>query len=223
MPERVPELGDQQVRLHHAAEADGTRAAPPDTMPGMHKSDLHHYLRAARESLVWKLDGLSEYDIRRPLTPTGTNLLGLVKHLASVELGYFGDCFGRPHGESLPWFEDGAEINADMWATPDESREQIVSLYHRAWAHADATIEELPLDAPGHVAWWPAERNPTSLHRVLVHMLAETQRHAGHADIVRELIDGAVGRHESDDLPSDDQSWWHDYRERLERAARQAG
>ncbi|MCP2364127.1 hypothetical protein HD597_011147 [Nonomuraea thailandensis] len=189
----------------------------------MHKSDLHHYLRTARESLVWKLDGLSEYDVRRPLTPTGTNLLGLVKHLASVELGYFGDTFGHPHGESLPWFEDGAEVNADMWATPGESREQIIALYHRAWAHADATIEKLPLDAPGHVAWWPADRNPTSLHRVLVHVLAETHRHAGHADIVRELIDGAVGRQESDILPSDDRAWWSDYRERLEQAARQAG
>ncbi|UBU12614.1 DinB family protein [Nonomuraea gerenzanensis] len=188
----------------------------------MHKSELHHYLKTARESLVWKLDGLSEYDVRRPLTPTGTNLLGLVKHLASVELGYFGDSFGRPHGESLPWFEEGAEANADMWATPGESREEIVSLYRRAWAHADATIEELSLDAPGHVAWWPAERNPVSLHLVLVHVLAETNRHAGHADIVRELIDGSVGRRDGDVLPSDDQGWWQDYRERLEQAARQA-
>lgn len=171
---------------------------------------------------MWKLDGLSEYDVRRPLTPTGTNLLGLVKHLASVELGYFGDSFGRPHGESLPWFEEGAEANADMWATPGESREEIVSLYRRAWAHADATIEELSLDAPGHVAWWPAERNPVSLHLVLVHVLAETNRHAGHADIVRELIDGSVGRRDGDVLPSDDQGWWQDYRERLEQAARQA-
>ncbi|GAA2209597.1 DinB family protein [Nonomuraea monospora] len=191
-------------------------------MPGMHKSDLHSYLRAARESLVWKLDGLAEYDVRRPLTPTGTNLLGLVKHLAGVELGYFGDCFDRPHGESLPWIEKAAEDNADMWATPDESREQIVALYRRAWAHADATIEELSLDAAGHVAWWPADRNPVTLHRILVHVLSETNRHAGHADIVRELIDGAVGRRSGDVLPSDEASWWEEYRGRLERAARQA-
>ncbi|WP_344479135.1 DinB family protein [Nonomuraea monospora] len=188
----------------------------------MHKSDLHSYLRAARESLVWKLDGLAEYDVRRPLTPTGTNLLGLVKHLAGVELGYFGDCFDRPHGESLPWIEKAAEDNADMWATPDESREQIVALYRRAWAHADATIEELSLDAAGHVAWWPADRNPVTLHRILVHVLSETNRHAGHADIVRELIDGAVGRRSGDVLPSDEASWWEEYRGRLERAARQA-
>ncbi|WP_262380394.1 DinB family protein [Nonomuraea sp. PA05] len=188
----------------------------------MHKSDLHFYLRTARESLVWKLDGLSEYDVRRPLTPTGTNLLGLVKHLAGVELGYFGDCFDRPHGESLPWIESAAEDNADMWATPGESREQIVGLYRRAWAHADATVEELSLDAAGHVPWWPADRNPVTLHRVLVHVLSETNRHAGHADIVRELIDGAVGRRSGDILPSDDSSWWEGYRGRVEQAARQA-
>ena len=92
---------------------------------------------------MWKLDGLTEYDIRRPMVPTGTNLLGLVKHVASVELGYFGDCFGRPYDEPLPWLEDDAEPNADMWATADESREQIVGLYRRAWAHADATIDAL--------------------------------------------------------------------------------
>ena len=67
--------------------------------------------------MLWKLDGLSEYDIRRPLTPTGTNLLGLVKHLASVELGYFGEVFGRPSDIPLPWFEENAEPNADLWAT----------------------------------------------------------------------------------------------------------
>ncbi|MGR6914236.1 DinB family protein [[Actinomadura] parvosata] len=189
----------------------------------MHKSDLHSYLKLAREGLVWKLDGLSEYDARRPLTPTGTNLLGLVKHLAGVEFGYFGDTFGRPHGESLPWIEEGAEVNADMFATPEESREEIVSLYRRAWAHADATIEELPLDAAGHVAWWPDDRNPVTLHRVIVHVLTETYRHAGHADIVRELIDGSVGRRESDVMPSDDETWWRDYRDRVEKAARQAG
>src|SRR6185437_14901793 len=136
---------------------------------------------------------VSEYDARRPLVPTGTNLLGLVKHVASVEAGYLGDTFGRPFPEPLPWLADSAEPNADMWATPEESREQIVGLYRRVWAHSDATIEALPLDAAGHVPWWPAERRQVTLHGVLVHVIAETHRHAGHADIVRELIDGTVG------------------------------
>jgi hypothetical protein len=186
------------------------------------KADLRRYLQEAREALLWKLDGLSEYDIRRPMVPTGTNLLGLVKHVASVEFGYFGDTFGRPSGEPLPWFEPGAEDNADMWATAEESRGQIIGLYHRAWAHSDATIGELPLDAIGHVPWWPENRNTVTLHHIMVRMVAETSRHAGHADIVRELIDGAAGWQEGkDNLPPADKAWWDSYRGRLELAARQ--
>ena len=186
------------------------------------KADLHRYLQEAREALLWKLDGLSEYDIRRPMTPTGTNLLGLIKHVASVDIEYFGEVFGRPSGEPRPWLEEGAEANADMWATAEESREQIVALYHRAWAHSDATIDELALDAPGQVPWW-GERGEVTLHRILVHVVAETHRHAGHADIVRELIDGSAGvRQTYSNLPERDEAWWEDYRGRLERAAREA-
>ena len=157
------------------------------------------------------------------MVPTGTNLLGLIKHLASVELGYFGDTFGRPFGEPLPWFEDDAEPNADMWATAAESREQIVSLYRRAWAHSDATIGALALDAVGHVPWWPRERSEVTLHQILVHMIAETDRHAGQADIVRELIDGGAGlRADNDNMAPGDQAWWESYRNRLELVAREA-
>jgi hypothetical protein len=113
------------------------------------QADLHRYLQEGRDALLWKLDGLSEYDARRPLVGTGTNLLGLIKHQAGVELGYFGDTFGRPSPDQLPY--DDADPNADMWATAAESREDLVSRYRRAWAHADATIEALPLDAVGHV------------------------------------------------------------------------
>ena len=91
------------------------------------KADLHDYLRNARQAVLWKLEGLSEYDVRRPRVPTGTNLLGLVKHLATVEWGHFGAAFGRPFEERLPWVDDdNAEPNADMWATADESREYVV-------------------------------------------------------------------------------------------------
>jgi uncharacterized damage-inducible protein DinB len=184
------------------------------------KATLHRYLRAAREAVLWKLDGLSEYDARRPLTPTGTNLLGLVKHLASVELGYFGATFGRPSDEPMPWFAEDAEPNADMWAAADETRDQILGLYYRAWAHADATINSLPLDATGLVPWWPPGKNEVTLHRILVHVIAETDRHAGHADIVRELIDGSAGLgKDNDNLPPGDAQWWADYRSRLERTA----
>jgi hypothetical protein len=189
------------------------------------KADLHRYLQAAREAMLWKLDGLSEYDVRRPMTPTGTNLLGLVKHLAGCELGYFGDTFGRPSGEPMPWLDElDADPNADMWATAQESRDSVVGLYHRAWSHADTTIEALTLDTTGRVPWWPHERSEVTLHRILVHMTAETHRHAGHADIVRELIDGAVGmRQGNDNIPAGDPASWQAYRDRLEQVARQAG
>lgn len=171
--------------------------------------------------LLWKLDGLSEYDIRRPLTPTGTNLLGVVKHVASVEAGYFGECFGRPFEEPLPWFDEGAEPNADFWATSDESRDDIVGLYRRVWTHSDKTIDALPLDAVGRVPWWPEDRAEVTLHQLLVHMIAETHRHAGHVDIVRELIDGAVGlRADIDNMPPVDAEWWANYRARLEEVAK---
>jgi uncharacterized damage-inducible protein DinB len=187
------------------------------------KDDLQRYLQQIREALLWKLDGASEYDIRRPMTPTGTNLLGLVKHVASVEAGYFGDTFGRPFPEPMPWFEDDAEPNDDMWATPDESREDIVGLYRRVWKHSDETIAASDLDTEGAVPWWPAERRAVTLHRVLVHVIAEINRHAGHADIVRELIDGSVGhREENGNLPDFEAAKWAEYRDRLEAAARAA-
>ncbi|MFS8204129.1 DinB family protein [Streptomyces sp. CWNU-52B] len=187
------------------------------------KADLHHYLQSARDALLWKLEGLSEYDVRRPLTPTGTNLLGLVKHAAGVELGYFGATFGRPSTEVLPWLDEDAEPNADMWATADESRGDIVELYRRAWAHADSTIDELPLDTVGRVPWWPSDKNEVTLHHAAVRVIADTQRHAGHADILRELMDGSVGmRKGNDGTASGDPQWWETYRSRLEGAAKEA-
>jgi uncharacterized damage-inducible protein DinB len=188
------------------------------------KADLRRYLQAARDALLWKLEGLSEYDVRRPMVPTGTNLLGIVKHVASVEAGYFGATFGRPFEEPLPWLDDGAEPNADMWATAEESREQVVGLYHRVWAHSDATIEASELNAIGHVPWWPPERSEVTLHRILVHMIAETNRHAGHADILREQLDGATGSDAGTSiLDTRDAGFWAEHRAKIERAAKDAG
>ncbi len=113
--------------------------------------------------------------------------------------------------------------NADMWATAEESREQIVNLYQHVWAHSDATIDALALDTIGHVPWWPQDRSEVTLHEILVHMISETDRHAGHADIVRELIDGAAGLREgNDNMAPGDPAWWESYRSRLERAAQEA-
>jgi hypothetical protein len=185
------------------------------------KADLHRYLQEARDALLWKLDGLTEYDIRRPLVPTGTNLLGLVKHLALVEQGYFGDTFGSPTEDKIPW--DETDPNSDMFAAPEESRAFITGLYRRACARSDATIDALPLHAVGHVPWWPADGNEVTLHHLLIRLVAETNRHAGQADVVRELIDGAAGLSpEVSNLPSEDPAWGAAHRDRVERAAQQA-
>ena len=187
------------------------------------KAHLLRALTAGREALLWKLEGLSERDARWPVVPTGTNLLGIVKHVASVEAGYLGDVFGRPSPEHLPWFADDAEPNADMWATADESRASVLGLYERVRAHSEATVTALPLDAPGVVPWWAPGRRDVTLHQVLVHLVAETARHAGHADVVRELLDGGAGlRAAGDNLPEQDEAWWRAYRARLEAAAEAA-
>jgi hypothetical protein len=185
------------------------------------KADLRYYLQETRGALLWKLEGLSEYDIRRPMVPTGTNLLGLVKHLAAVEIGYFGETFGRPFAGKIPW--DEADPNSDMFAAPEESRDFITGLYQRAWAHSDATIEALELDATGRVPWWPADRREVTLHHVLVRVIAETGQHAGHADIIRELIDEKVGlTADRPNLPSAEPAWWSAHYQRVEEAAREA-
>lgn len=155
------------------------------------KDNLHSRLRRDREALLWKLDGLSEYDARRPLTATGTNLLGLVKHVATVEARYFGEVFDRPSPEPLCRWQDSD--GSDLWAAEGESRDQIIGFYRRTWEHSDATIDVLPLDTPGHVPWWPEPAPNTNLFAVMVHVLSESVRHAGHADILREGIDGRTG------------------------------
>jgi hypothetical protein len=183
------------------------------------KEYLHNDLRDVRGVMLWKLDGLSEYDIRRPLTSTGTNLLGLVKHLSNTEARYFGDIFGRPFPERLPWWDDDAEFEADMWVTPDETRAEIVDRYRAVCAHADATIDTLDLDAPGHVPWWP--RPNVKLFNVIIHVLTETNRHAGHADILREQIDRAVGDSDTIALGRFNQgtAFWAAHRAKIEDAA----
>ncbi|GAB4054269.1 DinB family protein [Catellatospora paridis] len=184
------------------------------------KDTLKRYLQEGRDALLWKLDGLGEYDIRRPLTPTATNLLGLVKHTAAVEAEYLGVVFGRPFPEAIPYLAADAEANADMWATAEETRAHHVELYQRIWAHSDATIDALDLDAPGTVPWWRPGNREVTLHQILIHMIAETHRHAGQADIVRESIDGAAGLSAGgSNLPETDPKWWAAYRERVEQAA----
>ena len=139
------------------------------------------------------------------MTATGTNLLGLVKHVATVEARYFGEVFDRPSPEPLPRWQDHSD-GSDMWATEHETRDQIVGFYRRTWEHADATINELPLDAPGHVPWWAEPHPNTNLFAVMVHVLSESVRHAGHADILREGLDGRTGLRAEHEQQIDDEA-----------------
>ncbi len=181
------------------------------------KDLLHAELREHRAGVLARVEGLGERDLRRPLTATGTNLIGLVKHLVGIEYGYFGDTFGRPPEPQLPWVADGSVWdNADMWATERESSEWIVRLYRAACEHSDETIRALSLDSPGRVPWWPAERAGTTLASVLVRTVAETARHAGHADIVRELVDGETA---FDRAEMGDAEHWRRCVARIEEAA----
>jgi Protein of unknown function (DUF664) len=180
------------------------------------KEELHRKLQASRAVLLSKLGNLSEYDRRRPMTPTGTSLLGLVKHLAGLEYGYLGESFGYPAPESMTWIEDGSIWQgADMWARPDESSEYITGLYRRACAHGDGVIAALGLEAPGSVAHWPEGRRDTTLGVLLIRMVAETAQHAGHADIIRELIDGQGGP----DQDAFDEATWREYIAQVQAAA----
>jgi uncharacterized damage-inducible protein DinB len=187
------------------------------------KQTLHRYLQNAREVLLWKLEGLSDYDLRRPMTPTGTNLLGLVKHCAGVECGYFGEVVDRPFSgqDDLDWGDDDDGLSGHLYASDTESREQVTDFYRRVWAHSDATIEELPLEARGTVPWWPPEQQQPTLHTLLVHAIAETARHAGHADIIREAIDGSAGLRDgvSNLPPEADAAAWKQHHDKLESIA----
>jgi uncharacterized damage-inducible protein DinB len=155
---------------------------------GAEKDSLHASLNRHRDAVLWKLDGLDDAALRRALTPSGTNLLGLVKHLAAVEYCWFSATFGRPT-EPLPF--DDEDEDADLRVEPDESTADILAFYERARTAADRVIDELEVHDEG-TAWFGAA---VSLRWVLIHMIEETARHAGHVDILRELIDGTTGDH----------------------------
>ena len=179
--------------------------------------DLRRYLQQSRDSVLRSLDGLSEYDVRRPLVPSGTNLLGVVKHLVGIELSYLGSCVGRTPPVTLPWEEDGSIWeSADMWATPDQSRDYVLDLYRTAWRHSDESLATLPLDAPAHVTWWSEGNRDTTFGHLVVRVLEDTAHHAGHCDLVRELIDGRGGRDQAD---AGDEEWWTAYVAKIQAAA----
>jgi uncharacterized damage-inducible protein DinB len=185
------------------------------------KAMLAVCLDQLHEAVLWKLEGLSERQVRQPMTPTGSNLLGIVKHLGTAEFGYFGVVFGRPTDEPMPWgdFRD----NRHMYAEADQDSTWVKAFYCRANAHTAATIAALDLDSPGLVPWWLPESRTVTLGRILVHLIAETGRHAGHMDIIRELIDGQTGTSQANAGATDqDPARWAAYVEDLQRLADEA-
>lgn len=178
---------------------------------------LLRYLQDGRDAMMRALDGLGECDARRPLTASGTNLLGLVKHLVGVERSYLGECVGRPPEFTLPWEEDGSVWDgADMWLRADQSRDHIVGLYRQVWGNSDASIDDLPLDTKAYVSWWAEPKRRPTFGSLIIRVVAETAQHAGHAEILREGLDGRGGRdHES----FGDAAAWTEYVARIQAAA----
>ncbi|RAO31523.1 hypothetical protein PSN13_04087 [Micromonospora saelicesensis] len=174
------------------------------------KAALHDYLRENREDLIWKLDGLSEREVRLPRTATGNNLLGAVKHCLNVEAGYFGPTFGREFptpDELVPLTAFDEDPQADWYAREDETKDGLIDLYRRVGAFADQTIDQLPLDAPGQVPWWRPGRQDVTLQRIIIHVTCDLARHVGHADIMREQHDTAVGLRRNNSNIPDDYDW----------------
>ncbi|MBF4598236.1 MULTISPECIES: DinB family protein [Curtobacterium] len=222
VPEVHPASTSTLAASGNALLSDEGSAPTPDqaAADAAVKQTLHRYLQKHRAALLAKLDGLAERQARWPVTPTGTNVLGLVKHVAGVQAGYFGEVFGRPLPDPPAWLE--SEDGDDMFAPLDETMADVVAFHHRSAAHADATIEALDLTATGTVSWWPEEHRHVTLHRILVHMAYETARHAGHADIVREMLDGLAGDGDgnlADKTPDE----WVRWREQLVDIAERAG
>jgi len=181
---------------------------------GGEKESLRVALDRHRDAILWKLEGLDDEQLRRSMVPAGTSLLGLVKHVAAVEYGWFCDTFGR-EAEPLPFDDD--DPDADLRIGPEETTEEVLAFYGRARAAADRAIDELEVEDTG-TAWFG---EAVTLRWVLIHMVEETARHAGHADIIRELIDGAAGNNDGN-LPDQTPDEWATYRQRLEEAALEA-
>ncbi len=147
-----------------------------------------------RGTVVWKCSGMSEENLRKVIVPSGWSMLGMVNHLAYVEQNWFQILFAGEPRENfpVPWTDE--DPDADFRIGPDQSTESILDFYRDACAKSVAITASASLDAL--TAEWPADRPPErqpTLRWIMLHMIEETARHAGHMDVVRELIDGTTG------------------------------
>jgi uncharacterized damage-inducible protein DinB len=155
---------------------------------GDEKTSMLAALNRHRDAALWKLEGLDDEQLRRPMVPSGTSLLGTMKHMAWVEYWWFCETFGREM--PVPDFDED-DPDAEFRIEPDETTADILALYDRARTAADQAAKEIELDELGTA--WTGEK--VSMRWVLIHMLEEDARHVGQMDVIRELIDGATGDH----------------------------
>jgi hypothetical protein len=153
----------------------------PPRLEGSERETLHALLQYQRESLVRKVTGIDDDAARRALVPSGTTLLWLMKHMAGAEITWVVMRFA---GADTPPLDDTVH--------PDDTLAGAVDAYRSTWVRVDAIVSEAPdLEVACRNV---GDDSPVNLRWVLMHLLEETARHAGHADILRELIDGYIGR-----------------------------
>jgi uncharacterized damage-inducible protein DinB len=144
---------------------------------------LLRYLNRLRDSVVATTEGLTDEQLRTPGVPSGTNLLGLVQHLTGVEEHWF----------QLVFLGEDVEVEDSMQVPAGTTREEVVAAYRKACARSNEIVRACPdLSAPAKIPN-PGEDGIAPLRAIVAHMIEETGRHAGHADILRERIDGATG------------------------------
>jgi uncharacterized damage-inducible protein DinB len=160
----------------------------PVPFAGDEKTMLSAFLDRYRETITWKLDGLSTEQASQRLLPSATTLLGIVKHLAYVERWWFQMNFaGNP--VSFPWSENEPDQDIDFRISSTDTIDSITALYQREIERSREIAAAARIDEMGKGV---DKVEPRSLRWIMIHMIDETARHAGHADILRELTDGAI-------------------------------
>ena len=172
------------------AHGPDARIEPPRQVG--ERETLESVLDFYRDTILWKVSGMSDEEIRRVIVPSGWSPLGMVKHLAYVERNWFRVRFAGESDLPVPWTDD--DPDADFRVEPGETTEAILRFYREEFARSRAIASGASLD--DLAIEWPWDRPPEkrpNLRWIFVHMIEETARHAGHLDVVRELIDGAIG------------------------------
>jgi uncharacterized damage-inducible protein DinB len=170
---------------YHRGMAETQRESVPRNDDGELDTTLA-FLTFARHCVIKKTEGLDDEQLRRQLVDSGTTLLGLVAHLTTAELYWFGyHVAGAAEEDLAPW-DFGMAVPAGLGS------DEVIQAYRNAITDSDALVRRLG-DPAARVAR-PVDGSELTLRWVIAHMTSETVRHAGHADILREQIDGTTGR-----------------------------